>query len=109
MTNKSGIIPMGCKVIVKLQELEEVTKGGIILPSEILEKENAASQLATIVDYGKAAFTIGVGDLDKEWDIKPNVGDTVILKKYAGITIEGIDKEDYQVINDKEILGILNK
>lgn len=109
MSNQSGIIPMGFKVLVKIKELEEKTKGGIIIPTDTREKEEAASQIATIVDYGRAAFTIGVADLPNEWDIKPEVGNKVVLNRYAGITIEGNDKKEYRLVNDKEILAILSE
>ena len=107
--NKSGIIPLGFKVLVKIQEIEEVTKGGIIIPTDTVEKESAASQIATVIDFGQAAFTIGVGDLPNEWNVKPVVGSNVILNRYAGITIESKNKEEYRLVNDKEILAILNE
>lgn len=108
MSNESGIIPLSFKVLVKTQDVEEVTKGGIIIPSDIVEKESAASQIATIIDFGQAAFTIGAGDLPNEWNITPKVGQNIALNRYAGITIEGKDKEEYRLVNDKEILAILN-
>ena len=107
--NKSGIIPLGFKVLVKIQEIEEVTKGGIIIPTDTIEKESAASQIATVIDFGQAAFTIGVGDLPNEWNVKPAVGSNIILNRYAGITIESKNKEEYRLVNDKEILAILNE
>jgi len=109
MSNESGIIPLGFKVLVKIKELEETTKGGIIIPADTREKEEAASQIATIVDYGKAAFTIGVADLPNEWDVQPEIDNEVVLNRYAGITIEGTDKKEYRLINDKEILAILSE
>jgi co-chaperonin GroES (HSP10) len=56
-----------------------------------------------------AAFTVGVADLPNEWDTKPKVGQTVILDRYAGISVEGKDKEQYRLINDKQILAILTE
>lgn len=109
MSNKSGIIPLSFKVLVKIQNVEEVTKGGIIIPTDTVEKESAASQIATIIDFGQAAFTIGVGDLPNEWNVKPKVGQKIVLNRYAGINIEGKDKEEYRLVNDKEILAILNE
>jgi len=107
--NKSGIIPLGFKVLIKIKKLEEKTEGGIYIPKDSLEKESAGSQVATIVDYGQAAFTIGAGDLPKEWDIHPEVGQKVILNRYAGINITGKDDEEYRLVSDKEILAILNE
>lgn len=109
MSNESGIIPLGFKVLVRIQKIEEKTKGGIIIPTDTVEKESAASQIAEVIDFGQAAFTIGTGDLPDEWNVKPLIGAKVILSKYAGITIEGKDKEEYRLINDKEILAILSE
>lgn len=107
MQNESGIVPFGFKVLVKIKKLEEKTKGGIIIPQDTLDREGEASQIATVIDYGQAAFTIGMGDLPKEWDIKPKVGDQIILERYCGVRIEGKDGEDYRLVNDKQILGQL--
>lgn len=109
MSNKSGIVPLSFKVLIKVKGLEEKTKGGIIIPTDVLEKENAASQTALLVDVGPAAFTIGAGDLKKEWDITPKPGAKVLINKYSGIKVEGIDKEEYRLVSDKEILAILNE
>lgn len=109
MQNKSGIIPMGSRVLVKIEKLEEKTEGGIILPHETLDKEGEASQIATIIDLGAASFTNGLGDLPDEWKIKPEVGAKIILERYQGVRIQGIDKEEYRLVSDKQILAILKK
>lgn len=106
--NNTGIIPVGYKVLIEMREaIEEKTKGGIIIPDSVKEREDAASQIGVVLDYGKAAFTIGTGDLPNEWDIKPKIGTKVILNKYSGITVEGNDDKEYRIISDKEILAIL--
>lgn len=104
--NETGIIPLGYKVLIRLEEKESKTKGGIIIPESTLDLENNASQVATVLDFGEAAFTIGMADLPNEWNIKPKVGSKVLLNKYAGITVEGKDRKEYRIINDKEILAI---
>lgn len=109
IVNNTGIIPVGFKVLIQLEELEETTKGGIILPSKMLETEQGGHQIAIILDHGPAAFTIGAGDLPREWDITPKVGAKVILNRYAGIPVETKDKKEYRLINDKEILAILSE
>ena len=108
MSNKTGLIPLGYKVLIKIKELEEKTKGGIIIP--ISEKEEEAHQFVEIVDYGPAAFTTGAGDLPNEWDIRPSTGDVALINKYSGIRFEKEDMEGkYRLVNDKEILAILNE
>jgi co-chaperonin GroES (HSP10) len=106
--NKSGIVPIGYKVLLQMQEaIKEKTKGGIIIPDSVKEREDAASQIGIILDYGPAAFTIGTGDLPNEWNVKPEIGAKVLLNKYSGITVHGTDGNEYRIISDKEILSIL--
>jgi len=109
MSNNSGIIPLGYKVLIKVKELEEKTRGGIIIPDEVLQKEGAASQVATLIDHGEAAFTIGMADLPKEWNILPKIGATILINKYAGINVKGKDDDEYRIITDKEIIAIFNE
>lgn len=109
MSNDTGIVPLGYKVLIKIEDLEEKTKGGIILPKSSLEKEQEAHQFVKIVDYGPAAFTTGPGDLEKEWDIKPKTNEMALINKYSGIKFEINDKGNYRLINDKEILAIIKR
>lgn len=105
--NKSGIVPLSYKVLIKVNPIDEKTKGGIIIPTDTREKESVASQIATVIDKGPAAFTIGTGDLLNEWDIVPEIGAKILINRYAGIRLEGSDSEVYHIISDKEILAIL--
>lgn len=107
ITNQSGIIPFRFNVLVKLQEIEEKTKGGIIIPIDTLEKENAASQVATIIDIAKGAFS---DDLSAdEFQPKPKVGSKVLIEKYQGVRVKGLDNEEYCILQDKQILAILTQ
>nr|ASN63653.1 co-chaperonin GroES [uncultured virus] len=105
MKNTSGIIPFRFNVLVKLEELEEKTKGGIILPSDILDKENAASQVATIIDIAKGAFCDDMAP--DEFMPKPQVGAKILIEKYQGVRVKGVDEEEYIILQDKQILAIL--
>jgi len=107
--NKSGIIPLGHKVLIKLTKLEKKTIGGIIIPDDVLDKEQFAGQVAEVYDLGPAAFSIGISDLPLEWKTSPKVSSKILINKYAGIGVQGLDKEDYRLINDSEILAILNE
>jgi co-chaperonin GroES (HSP10) len=59
MTNPSGIIPLDVKVLVKPDAVEEVTKGGIVVPESVRDKSKYAGTKATLVAAGPNAF--------KEW------------------------------------------
>jgi len=88
-----NFIPFGDRVLVKAQEAEEKTAGGIILP------DNANKEKPT------QAEVIKVGGTPKHIE----VGDTVIFSQYAGTKIT-LENEDYLILETyKDILGIIKK
>ena len=110
--NKSGWTPVEYKVIVKPIEVEEKTKGGIILPQETKDTEFLAQADGILVDKTDMAFSFGVkndGSIDYWASDIPKVGDTVKYAKYAGRMIKGDDNVDYRIINDKDIIAIRRK
>ena len=95
------IKPLGSRVLIKMKELEETTKSGILLHNSSQEK----SQIGVIIE---------IGESDKSNNNDKNVlngkvkkGDNVIINKYAGteIKFEGIE---YIIINKEDILGIID-
>ena len=92
------IQPLADRVIVKPQEAEETTKGGIILPDTAKEKPMQGDVVA--VGDGK------VSDDGKKTDLTVKVGDKVLYGKYSGteITVEG---NEYLIMRESDIFGIL--
>ncbi|KRL12862.1 co-chaperone GroES [Schleiferilactobacillus perolens] len=90
--------PLGDRVIVKVQEAEEQTVGGIVLASNAKEKP----QTGEIVAVGEGALT------DSGSRIKPSVktGDKVLFDKYAGSEVR-YDDQKYLVLHDKDIMAIV--
>ena len=72
------IKPLGDRVLVKSEETEEKTAGGIYIPQTAQEKT-------------QTGIVVAVGD-DKDV-IKVKKGDRIMFDKYAGttVTIEGVD------------------
>jgi len=93
----SKIIPLIDKVLLKIRKLEEKTAGGIIIPKEKLERMEMAQLEAEVIALAEFAFA--------DCETKPAVGDTVLIKKYAGLLYE-MDGEEYRVVSPSEILGI---
>ena len=89
--------PLGDRVIIKLIEVEETSKGGILLPSAAKEKSSVAEVVA--VGPGK-----NIDGKIIPMDVK--VGDRVIFSKYSGTEIkyEGID---YMILKQEDILAIV--
>jgi chaperonin GroES len=90
------IKPLADRVVIKFLESEEVTKGGIVLPSTAKEKP----QVAEVVAVGPGGY---VGDREVKMEVK--VGDKVLISKYAGTEVK-IDDEEYTIVRQGDILAI---
>jgi chaperonin GroES len=103
---RPGVQPVEFKVLVKPSEIEvdpalaRAKAAGIQLPQDVLERELMAQIVATLLAVGGNAFEDWKGQV-------PQVGDTVLIAKYSGITIKGADGEEYRMLNDKDISGII--
>lgn len=89
--------PLNDRVILKQVEVEETTKGGIILTSQTKEKP----QEAEVVAVGPGAVVEG-----KVMPMTVKVGDKVVYSKYAGTEVKYNDTE-YIVVKESDILAIV--
>jgi chaperonin GroES len=94
------LIPLEDRVVVKPQEAESKTAGGIVLPDAAREKPLTGKVIAA-----------GPGKLDDEgkripMSVKKN--DVVLFGKYSGSEVE-LDGEDYKILRESEILGVIEK
>ncbi|MGE5401943.1 MAG: co-chaperone GroES [Ignavibacteriales bacterium] len=92
--------PLGDRVVVKPMEAEEKTKGGIILPDTAKEKPIEGTVVAA-----------GAGKLNDDGKVSAmtvKVGDTVLYGKYSGTEVS-IDGEEYLIMRESDIFGIINK
>ena len=93
-----NVKPLGDRVIVQPLEEKEVKKGGIIIPDSAKEKPQEGTVVA-----------LGTGKLDdngKKVDFNVKVGDKVLISKYGGTEIK-IDGEDFLIMKEDEVLGVL--
>ena len=99
MSVKTKIKPLGDRVLVEaLEEKEEVTKGGIVIPDSAKEKPQEAKIIA-----------LGTGKTDddgKKIPFEVKVGDIVLTSKYGGTDVKYEDKE-YKILNSSDILAIV--
>ncbi len=89
------IKPLADRVVIKMLEAEETTKGGIILTSSAQEKP----QVAEVIAVGPGGVVDG-----KEVVMELAVGDKVLMSKYAGTEVK-IDGEEYTILRQSEILA----
>jgi len=91
------IKPLSDRVVIKMVESEETTKSGIVLPGSAKEKP----QVATVVAVGPGGLVDG-----KEVQMQVKVGDKVLISKYSGTEVK-MDGEEYSILRQSEILGIV--
>ncbi len=93
-----NIKPLADRVVIKMLEAEETTKGGIILTSAAQEKP----QVAEIVAVGPGGVVDG-----KEVKMEVKVGDKVLTSKYAGTQVK-VDGTEYTILRQSDILAIVD-
>lgn len=98
--SKINLTPLADRVVVKPQEAEEKTKGGIILPDTVKEKPIEGTVVA--VGSGK------VSEDGKTIAPAVKVGDKVLYGKYSGteVTVDGVD---YLIMRESDIFAIINQ
>jgi chaperonin GroES len=95
-----NIKPLGDHVIVEaMTGKEEATRAGIILPDTV-DKEKPEQGKVVAVGPGKLL------DNGSRAQMSVKVGDTILFKKYSPDEIK-IDKKDYLVLSESDILAIL--
>ena len=94
------IRPLGERVVVKALPSEEITKGGIVLPDTAKEKP----QEGEVVAVGSGRLL----DNGTRVSIDLKVGDKVLFSKYAGNEVK-IDNEEYLIMREADILGVIEK
>jgi len=89
--------PIADNIIVERLEAEE-EKGGIIIPDSAKDKPKQGKVVA-----------VGKGKRDKDGKlIAMNVkkGDKIVFTSYAGTDVE-IDRKEYVIMREEDVLGIL--
>ena len=93
------IRPLNDHVVIKPLKQEEVTKSGIVLPDTAREEKPEQGDV----------LAVGPGKLLENGQRAPigvRVGDRVLFTKYSPDEVE-IDGEEYLVISEEKILGIV--
>ena len=97
-TNQSGIYPVGYRVLVKPDPVEEKTAGGIVIPETMREEHDRAQATGRLVAIGEWAWK----DWQRRW---ASVGDRVLYSKYSGTHMIGDDGQVYRLLNDEAIVA----
>ena len=89
--------PLADRVVLKREEAEEKTKGGIILTSAAQEKP----EIYEVVVAGPGGIVDG-----NEVKMEVKAGDKVIVGKYTGTTVK-LDGEEYTIVRQSDILAVV--
>jgi chaperonin GroES len=93
------IRPLGDRVVIKPAERKEQTESGIFLPDTATKER---PQEGTVL-------AVGEGRRDDSGKLVPmslSVGDKVLFAKYSGTEVK-LDDEDYLILAEKDVLGII--
>ena len=90
--------PLHDRILVQRLEESETMRGGIIIPDSAKEKP----QQGKVISVGKGKSN----DEGKVFPLDVKAGDTVLFGKYSGTEIK-LDAEDYLIMREEEVLGIL--
>jgi chaperonin GroES len=93
------IFPRGNRVLVKRDAAEGVSKGGIILPDAVQDKQQRGTVLAVDPEYQAAA--------DQAVARKLCIGDIVLFARFSGEGFKPDTGDDLLLIKDEDIIAIL--
>ncbi len=91
------LVPLQDRVVVKMVEMEETTKSGIILTGSAKEKP----QVAEVIAVGPGGVVDG-----KEIKMAVKAGDRVIFSKYSGTEVK-LQNDEFVVVRQNDILAIV--
>jgi chaperonin GroES len=94
------IRPLQDRILVKRLEEQEVKKGAIIIPDTAKEKPQEGEVIA--VGSGK------IGEDGKRQPMEVKKGDKILFGKYSGSEVK-IEDQEYLIIREDDILGIIEK
>ena len=96
----TSITPLHDRVVVQRLDEETKTAGGIIIPDSAQEKSSRAKVVA-----------VGKGARKEDGSVVPldvKAGDVVLLAKWGGTELK-INGQEYIIVKESDILGIVNE
>lgn len=95
------IRPLHDRIVVRRQEEEAKSSGGIVLPGSAKEKPNQGEVVA-----------VGVGRILDDGKVRPidvSVGDVVVFGKYAGSDTIEVDGEELIILSESDVKAVIEK
>jgi chaperonin GroES len=96
---KTTLHPLHDRILVRRIEEGDVRRGGLVIPDSAKEKPQEGKVLAV----GRGTVTEG----GRKIPLDVKAGDRVLFGKYAGSEVT-VDGEDYLIMKEDDVLGILS-
>lgn len=99
---EQALSPLDDRIVVRLEESEKVTAGGLYIPATV---SDVSGNLKGLV------LAVGRGHMNKKGHVKPmdvQVGQTVLFADYSGTKFDH-QGQDVIIIRESDILGIIEK
>jgi len=96
--------PSGYKILIAVPKVKEATKGGVLMPDELKDREGVASILGMVIDLGPDAYAD-----DKKFPTGPwcKRGDFVIFRSYSGTRFK-VEGFEFRLINDDTVEAVVD-
>jgi chaperonin GroES len=98
--------PLGHRVLIKPDDVNDTSKGGIYLGEDLKKQEQGAQVIGTVLDIGDTCWLDTPSG--EPWC---SVGDRVVFAKYSGMKIwnpvEGKYRDDILIVNDLDITALI--
>jgi chaperonin GroES len=91
--------PLGDRIVVRREEAQEKTAGGIVLPDNAKNKPQRGTVLA-----------VGTGKMLKDGSRRPaqvNVGDKILFTSWAGDEYKDREGQQILIMREEDILAVL--
>ncbi|MTV27235.1 co-chaperone GroES [Nitriliruptoraceae bacterium ZYF776] len=93
------IKPLEDRVLVTIDESEQTTASGLVIPDTAKEKP----QQGTVVAVGPGKRSEQSGEIIQ---LDVNAGDTVLFSKYGGTEVK-VDGQEYLILSARDILAVI--
>ena len=99
--NTSGLWPTADKILIEPMKVEETTRGGIVLATSSLDKEQLAQTIGTVIAMGSTARECAEME-------GIEIGDYVMFARYSGAEFP-IDGLKYRIMRARDVIGKATK
>lgn len=96
--------PTGYKILIAIPEIKDKTKGGVILPDHLRDREGIASILGFVLTCGPDTYADKQKFPNGPWCKE---GDFVIFRSYSGTRFK-VDGKEFRLINDDTVEAVVD-